>query len=156
MPRIAAPLVLSLAASVLAGCVYDPYTGTYWPCCTYYGYPYYRYPPAYYGYGYPYGSDMAPPQIPPGANFNPSAGQPPPSPGAAAYPDVLAQRFAAANVTHDGWLTREQAAVAMPLVAQNFNAIDIDRKGYVTLPEVRAFALRRGAELGDAGQPNVE
>ena len=50
-------LALAAAASLLGGCVYDPYTGTYYPCCGYYGYsyyryPYYRYPPAY-PYGYP-------------------------------------------------------------------------------------------------------
>ncbi len=75
----------------------------------------------------------------PGAYPPPAAGQPP-GPGAAAYPTgagVLAQRFATANVTHDGRLTRDQAAVGMPLVAQNFDVIDVDRKGYVTLPEVR-------------------
>jgi hypothetical protein len=39
----------------------------------------------------------------------------------------------------------------MPLVAQDFDAIDIDHKGYVTLPEVRAFA----AQHADAGQPGT-
>ena len=44
MRRIAALLALALVASVLAGCVYDPYSGTWVPCCNYYGYPYYRNP----------------------------------------------------------------------------------------------------------------
>jgi hypothetical protein len=140
MRRIAALLALTLVASVLAGCVYDPYTGTWVPCCNYYGnpyyrYPYYRYPPPYYPYGYPPGPYMPPPQPQPGAYRQQG--------------DALSQRFAAANVTHDGRLTREQAAAGMPLVAQDFDAIDLDRKGYVTLPEVRAFAAQRA----DAGQP---
>ena len=47
MRRIAALLALTVGASLLAGCVYDPYTGTWQPCCNYYGSPYYRYPPPY-------------------------------------------------------------------------------------------------------------
>ena len=143
MRRIAALLTLTLTASLLAGCVYDPYSGTWVPCCNYYGYPYYRYPyyrypPPYYPYGYPPGPYMTPPSTQPGA-YRPQG-------------DAVAQRFAAANVTHDGRLTREQAATGMPLVAQNFDAIDFDHKGYVTLPEVRAFAAQRA----DAGQPMAQ
>ena len=62
----------------------------------------------------------------------------------------LALRFAAANVTNDGRLTRQQAAAGMPLVAQNFDAIDIDGKGYVTLAEIQAFMAQRRAA---GGQP---
>jgi|SRR6478672_13129994 hypothetical protein len=138
MRRITALLALTLAASALAGCVYDPYSGTWVPCCNYYGYPYYgspyyRYPPPYYPYGYPSGPYTTPQPIQPGAYRQQG--------------DALSQRFAAANVTHDGRLTREQAEAGMPLVAQDFDAIDIDSKGYVTLPEVRAAAARR-AEAG--------
>jgi hypothetical protein len=53
-------VLLSLAA-MLAGCVYDPYTGAYYPCCAYpyqtYSAPYYRYP----GYGYPASPNYPPP-----------------------------------------------------------------------------------------------
>jgi len=59
----------------------------------------------------------------------------------------LAARFAAANTTHDGRLTREQAeAGGMKMVARYFDAIDVSHRGYVTLPEIRAFAQahRRG------------
>jgi hypothetical protein len=137
MRRIAALLALTLTASLLSGCVYDPYTGTWAPCCGYYGYPYYgypsyRYPPPYYPYGYPSGPYMTPPPTQPG--------------GYSQQGDGLSQNFAAANLTHDGRLTREQAAAGMPLVAQDFDAIDIDHKGYVTLPEVRAFAAQQGGE----------
>jgi hypothetical protein len=44
----------------------------------------------------------------------------------------------------------------MPMMAQNFDAIDIDRNGYVTLPEVRAFAAQRRAERGEAGQQSIQ
>ena len=64
-------------------------------------------------------------------------------------------RFAAANVTNDGRLTREQAEAAMPLVAQNFEAIDVGGKGYVTLPEIRAFMAQRRAAGGQPIQLNT-
>jgi hypothetical protein len=48
-------------------------------------------------------------------------------------------------VTHDGRLTRQQAATGMPMVARNFDSIDIEHKGFVTLPEIRAFAQERRA-----------
>lgn len=70
MRRWAAALALAITAVLLAGCVYDPYTGTYVPCCNYYPSPYYGYPPPYYPYGYP----------PPGPYAQPP--QPPPPPGA--------------------------------------------------------------------------
>ena len=136
---------------LLGGCVYDPYSQQWVPCCAYgYGYGYsYPYPPPYYGpgpYGYPYG----PPGPQPGYGSAYPYGAPGPQqgyPGAAASASPadggLAQQFAAANVTHDGELTREQAERGMPMVARDFDAIDIDHKGYVTLPEIRAFAAQQ-------------
>ena len=165
--RLRTILALAGVATLLGGCVYDPYTGTYVPCCNYYGYPYgYGYPrpyyrPAPYAYpqgGYPqapYGGQQqgpygAPPPGPPGAGRPP----PPPPPGGSAYPSSdrgLAQRFAAANVTHDGRLTRDQAATGMPMVARNFDTIDVDHKGFVTLPEIRTFAAERRTGQNSAG-----
>jgi hypothetical protein len=159
--RVWAPRLILLAAmGALGGCVYNPYTGTWMPCCGYYygypysyGYPYYRYP-APYPYGYPPQGYMAPPQGQPGAA--PPPNQLPPRPGASngAPGGALAQRFAAANVTHDGRLTRSQAA-AMPMVERNFDAIDAQGRGYVTLDEVRAFAAQRRAERAQTG-PSVQ
>jgi hypothetical protein len=51
----------------------------------------------------------------------------------------LQSRFASANTTHDGKLTREQAAAGMPMVAKHFDQIDAQRNGYVTLPQIEAF-----------------
>ncbi|RDK07416.1 EF-hand domain-containing protein [Cupriavidus lacunae] len=48
-------------------------------------------------------------------------------------------RFASANTTRDGKLTREQAAAGMPMVASHFDQIDTQRAGYVTLPQIEAF-----------------
>jgi hypothetical protein len=168
MRRIAATLAMAAAAALLGGCVYDPYTGALAPCCGYYGYPYgYRYPAPYGPYGYPPGPYGGPPAgsygTPPPAG---SYGAPPPAqPGAYQDPaggaasseqgGSLALRFAAANVTNDGRLTREQAEAAMPLVAQNFDAIDVEGKGYVTLPEIQAFTAQRRAAGGQPIQLNT-
>ena len=56
---------------------------------------------------------------------------------------TLAERFAAANTTHDGHLTQEQARAKMPSVARDFAAIDTGNKGYVTLDEIRAHSHAR-------------
>ena len=73
---------------------------------------------------------------------------PPPGPApAASHGEPMREKFAAANTTHDGRLTREQAeAGGMKMVARYFDAIDVNHRGYVTLPEIRAFAQahRRG------------
>ncbi|OAJ62541.1 hypothetical protein A6V36_21580 [Paraburkholderia ginsengiterrae] len=57
----------------------------------------------------------------------------------------LQSRFASANTTHDGKLTREQAAAGMPMVAQHFDEIDTQKAGYITLPQIEAFMQERGA-----------
>jgi len=75
------------------------------------------------------------------------AQEPPPPPSETAPPShPLRDRFAAANTTHDGRLTREQAqAAGMKMIAKNFDAIDVNHRGYVTLQDVRAFAQARRA-----------
>ncbi|NIE65794.1 EF-hand domain-containing protein [Burkholderia sp. Ax-1719] len=57
----------------------------------------------------------------------------------------LQSRFAQANTTHDGKLTREQAQAGMPMVAQHFDAIDSQRAGYVTLAQIEDFMRERAA-----------
>jgi len=57
---------------------------------------------------------------------------------------VLDQRFKAANTTNDGKLTLEQAKAGMPRVAKNFDKIDADHKGYVTLQQIKD-AMKEGA-----------
>ena len=59
----------------------------------------------------------------------------------------LETRFAAADKNHDGKLTFQEARTGMPGVAKNFNLIDTDHKGYVTLDEIKAAAGKRLAEL---------
>ena len=64
---------------------------------------------------------------------------------------TLQERFDAANTTHDGHLTLEQARSKMPAVARDFAAIDTDQKGYVTIDQIKAHsraarAARRAAK----------
>ena len=57
-------------------------------------------------------------------------------------------KFDAANVTHDGRLTRDQAqAGGLRAVARNFDAIDRDHKGYVTKQDLREWHRARRATL---------
>jgi hypothetical protein len=54
----------------------------------------------------------------------------------------LQTRFANANATHDGKLTREQASAGMPMVAEHFDEIDAQHLGYVTLSQIAEFVRR--------------
>jgi hypothetical protein len=57
----------------------------------------------------------------------------------------LQTRFANANTTHDGKLTKDQAATGMPMLAKHFDEIDTQKAGYITLPQIEAFMQERGA-----------
>ncbi|AFT89318.1 hypothetical protein [Paraburkholderia phenoliruptrix] len=57
----------------------------------------------------------------------------------------LQSRFANANTTHDGKLTREQAAAGMPMVASHFDEIDTQKTGYVTLAQIENYMRERAA-----------
>lgn len=112
------------AGLAVAGCVWDPYTRSYVPCCAY---------PYAYPYPYPYPA-YAPPRSPPVP--------PAPRPAAASR---LEDRFAAANVTGDGRLTYQQVRDAhWHVVVRNFGAIDVGHKGYVTLGDLRAWFAATG------------
>jgi len=56
---------------------------------------------------------------------------------------MLEKRFNAANTTHDGKLTKEQAIAGMPRVAKNFDKIDTEKNGYVTLQQIKD-AMKEG------------
>lgn len=49
----------------------------------------------------------------------------------------LEKHFKAADKDHDGKLTRAEAEAGMPRVAKNFDQIDKDKKGYVTLDDIK-------------------
>jgi len=86
----------------------------------------------------------------------PNAAAPAPSPAVAAPAKpakqasgtrmTFQQRFDAANVTHDGHLTKEQAQAAhMYSTVKNWDAIDTDKKGYVTADDLKAYAANQRA-----------
>ncbi len=99
---------------------------------------------------------------------------PPPSapaaPAAAAAPAVAApaapatshkrmtfkQRFAAANTSHDGHLTKAQAADAkMTFTVKHFDDIDTAKKGYVTADEIDSFAKAQRATRKATATPKT-
>ena len=51
-------------------------------------------------------------------------------------------KFAAADKNQDGKLTLEEAQQGMPKVAANFDKIDTQKRGYVTLEQIKAAADR--------------
>jgi hypothetical protein len=55
------------------------------------------------------------------------------------------QHFTQADQAHDGHLTLEEAKSGFPLVAKHFDDIDVDRKGYVTTNDIRAWRVMRKA-----------
>lgn len=65
------------------------------------------------------------------------------------------QHFSDANTTHDGRLTLEQAKAGFKSIARSFPQIDVNRRGYVTLGDIRAWkaakkAARQAAKQGGA------
>lgn len=56
----------------------------------------------------------------------------------------LETRFKAADKNADGKLTLQEAKDGMPRVADAFSHIDIDKKGYVTLEQIRAVMIKSG------------
>ena len=51
-------------------------------------------------------------------------------------------RFKAADKNADGKLTLEEAKAGMPRVADAFSHIDIEKKGYVTLDQIKALMIK--------------
>ena len=56
--------------------------------------------------------------------------------------EQIDEHFAAADTNHDGQLTLTEAQAGMPRVASNFDKIDADQSGTVTLTEIKALADR--------------
>jgi CubicO group peptidase (beta-lactamase class C family) len=56
----------------------------------------------------------------------------------------LETRFKAADKNADGKLTLQEAKDGMPRIADAFGHIDIEKKGYVTLEQIRAIMIKSG------------
>lgn len=52
----------------------------------------------------------------------------------------IEERFKAADKDGDGKLTLAEAKAGMPKVAKGFDKIDKEKKGYVTVDQIKAFA----------------
>ena len=65
------------------------------------------------------------------------------------------EKFQAANTTHDGKLTLQQAQAAnLHPIIRNFAAIDREHKGYVTVQDIREWRqARRAAQQQQAAPP---
>lgn len=99
------------------------------------------------------------------SSAQPSYAEPPeqqggPPPGASARGGrgmKAMQKFEAANTTHDGKLTLQQAQAAnlRPLV-KNFAAIDREHKGYVTVQDIREWRQARRAAMQQQQQQQAQ
>lgn len=52
---------------------------------------------------------------------------------------IIAERFKAADVNHDGKLSREEAKAGMPEVYKRFDQIDARKRGYITERQIGAY-----------------
>jgi hypothetical protein len=88
------------------------------------------------------------PWVPPEARKPSTA---PPAEGAALRAQVerkLKQAFDAADTSHTGSLTRQQASAAgLGFVAQHFDEIDRQKTGAVRFDDVKRYLVERGAKL---------
>jgi Ca2+-binding EF-hand superfamily protein len=58
-------------------------------------------------------------------------------------PQKIEEKFKAADVNHNGKLTLEEAKAGMPRVAKAFDKIDVEKRGYITLEQLQAFANKQ-------------
>lgn len=56
----------------------------------------------------------------------------------------LETRFKAADKNADGKLTLQEAKDGMPRIADAFSHIDIEKKGYVTLDQIKTVVIKNG------------
>lgn len=56
----------------------------------------------------------------------------------------LQKRFTAADTNADGRLSRDEAKAGMPRVYRNFDAIDAEKTGAITLEQILAITAKQG------------
>ncbi len=62
----------------------------------------------------------------------------------------LKDKFAAANTTLDGRLTKEQAdAAGMKQIVRKFDELDTAKLGYLTMDQIRAFRAEKNADKAE-------
>lgn len=88
------------------------------------------------------------PPVPGPVQGGPSSDGAPP-PASRSHPFI--EDFRAANTTHDGRLTLQQAQAAagtvphMTAVVRHFAEVDVQHKGFITIQDIRAYMQRRRA-----------
>jgi hypothetical protein len=60
--------------------------------------------------------------------------------------EKLGQRFAQADINHDGRLSLAEAKAAMPMVAAHFDEIDTAHAGFVSADQIKTFMRARMAQ----------
>jgi Ca2+-binding EF-hand superfamily protein len=83
------------------------------------------------------------------------AALPPSLATAAGAGDSMEQAFKKADKDHDGSLDREEAK-ALPRVAKNFDQIDTDKSGTVTLAEIYASAKKVAREMEERNKAKFD
>ncbi|GAB3251326.1 EF-hand domain-containing protein [Chitinimonas naiadis] len=88
------------------------------------------------------------PYLPPAAR-QPSQATPPSGAALQAIAvEKLRRRFEAADISHSGTLTEEQARQAgLGFVAEHFKRIDVQQRGRISFDDLRLYMRERGANL---------
>ena len=68
---------------------------------------------------------------------------------------TMQQRFEQANVTHDGHLTLDQAKTGYKSIVRHFDAIDQDKKGYITEDDIRASSPVSATRAMSSATPSL-
>ncbi|WP_424194038.1 calcium-binding protein [Ampullimonas aquatilis] len=55
----------------------------------------------------------------------------------------MIKRFTKADANGDGMLTKDEANGNMPKVYKNFDVIDTEKKGYVTIEQIKSYAVQQ-------------
>ncbi|MBL0140809.1 MAG: EF-hand domain-containing protein [Betaproteobacteria bacterium] len=74
-----------------------------------------------------------------GAGYGPGAG-----PGAGMRGAGMLDRVKAADTNGDGMISREEAQASLPRLAANFDAIDANKDGFISLAEIEAARAAHG------------
>jgi hypothetical protein len=88
---------------------------------------------------------------------SPAAAQDPPKvdrPAAQHARLTWEERFAEANLAHDGHLTPEEAKAGYPTIARHFRAIDVEGRGFVTENDIRAWKALEKSKGGQSQDPD--
>jgi hypothetical protein len=62
---------------------------------------------------------------------------------------TLRRLYAAADVNHDGLLTREEARGWLPITYASFGEIDVDKRGWITFEQFMRFTEARVGKQAD-------